>query len=438
MTWRPGFDWAAAGICLGGLVGAALAAAGWACWRLRRLTPLTALRAGLQTHDFRRDRLALRRSRLGLPDALAVKAWFRAPSQLATVALVVAPAAFMATASLAAYENIGLRQENFWLTIGGEVPDVALEVADPAAAETALAELAALGEVRQALEYSDSLRLRLNGQITYGLATPDFSKFEGTLLYQGRFPIHANEVAVSARQAELLDLGVGDEVRLAAGGDDAAYLVTGLIQTMNEGGMVTTVTSAGVERIWPDRPWTVIGVYLGQPDAAEAFSQRLEAGELIGPALLGAVNLRAAAQVQVGVYGVVMGALAAVMLVVAAAVTALVLVGVLGAAVRRQRPAFGVQRAVGFTTGQLVRQVAATYWPAAAVGVVVGCVAGWALFPVGMGALFRSLGIYSVNMTASGLATAALAVGLALFALVITLGLAAQVRRVSAYALVSE
>jgi putative ABC transport system permease protein len=119
-------------------------------------------------------------------------------------------------------------------------------------------------------------------------------------------------------------------------------------------------------------------------------------------------------------------------------VTTLVLVGVLGTAVRRQRAAFGTQRAIGFTTGQLVREVTATYWPAAAVGVVVGCAAGWALFPACMGALFRSLGIYAVGMSAGLAATAALAAGLTLFALVITLAMAAQVRRATAYTLISE
>ncbi|MDR0593305.1 MAG: hypothetical protein LBG60_08660 [Bifidobacteriaceae bacterium] len=438
LTWRPGFDWAAAGICLGGIVGAALIVGSWACWRLRRLTPLTALRGGLETHDFKRDRLPLRRLRARLPWALALKAGLRVPAQLVTIALVVAPTAFMATAALGAYENTAVRKDNFWRTVGGEVPDVVVEVADPVEAPGALAEIEALGEVRQALEYSNTLQLRLNGELTQGLATADFSKFEGSLLYRGRFPIHPNEVAISARHAELLGLGVGDEVRLAAAGDDAAYLVTGLVQTLNENGLIVTATSAGLERIWPDRPWTFIGVYLRDQAGAEDFTRRLEAGGLIGPALLGALNLRQMAEVQLGVYGSIMAALAAAMLVIAAAVTTLVLVGVLGAAVRRQRPAFGVQRALGFTTGQLVRQVAATYWPAAAAGVALGCAAGWALFPSLMGAMFRSLGIYSVNMAASGLATAALAAGLAAFALAVTLALAAAVRRASAYALVSE
>jgi putative ABC transport system permease protein len=439
LTWRPGFDWAAGGICLGGIVGVALAAAGWTCRRLRRLTPLTALRSGLETRDFKRDRLPLRRLRLGLPWALAVKAGLRAPAQLATIALVAAPTAFMATIALGAYENMGgARQQDFWRTVGGELPDVVVEVADPAEAPLALAELEALGGVRKALEYSNALALTLNGDVTSGLATADFSQFEGALLYQGRFPAHPDEVAISARHAELLGLGVGGEVRLAAGGEDAAYLVTGLVQTMNGGGLLTAVTSAGLERIWPDRPWKVIGVYLDDPDGSADFGRRLEAGELIGPALLSALNLQELAQIQLGVYGVIMSAVAAVMLVVAAGVTTLVLVGVLGTAVRRQRAAFGAQRAIGFTTGQLLRQVAATYWPAAAAGVILGCAAGWALFPACMGALFRSLGIYAVGMSAGLPATAALAAGLALFALAVTLALAAQVRRATAYTLVNE
>jgi hypothetical protein len=55
-----------------------------------------------------------------------------------------------------------------------------------------------------------------------------------------------------------------------------------------------------------------------------------------------------------------------------------------------------------------------------------------------IGLVFRTLGIYSVEMRASVWETAALAAGLAVFALVVALATAGGVRRATAYALVSE
>jgi putative ABC transport system permease protein len=97
-----------------------------------------------------------------------------------------------------------------------------------------------------------------------------------------------------------------------------------------------------------------------------------------------------------------------------------------------------VQRALGFTSGQLVWQVAATYWPPAAVGAALGCAVGGALFPSLISALFRTTGIYSVDMAAPGWMIAALGAALAAFAAVVTLSLAARARRVPVYALVTE
>ncbi|MDR1189391.1 MAG: FtsX-like permease family protein [Bifidobacteriaceae bacterium] len=438
LTWRPGFDWAAAGICVGVVVGVAVAVAAWACWRLRRLPALAALRSGLEAHDFRRDRLPLSKLRARLPLALALKAAVRAPGQGATVAVAVAAAAFMATAALAAYHNMGLERDNFYRVVGGEVPDVVVEVADPADAPGVLADLEARPEVRQAVEYSNTFRLRLNDDFTFGLVTQDFDKFEGTLLYRGRFPTHPNETALAARQAELLGLAVGDEVRLAAGGEDEIYLVTGLIQTMNESGMVTALTSAGLERIWPDHPWTQLGVYLEDVDVAGDFADRLEAGEVLQAPLLGALNLRKQAASQLDSYGAIMAGVAGVVLLVAAAVTTLVLVGVLGTAVRRQRRPFGIQRTLGFTTGQLATEVVATYWPGAAVGAALGCAVGGIGFPPLIGLVFRSLGIYSVEMAASATETVLLGAGLAVFALAVALAAAGGVRRATAYTLVAD
>ncbi|MDR1293537.1 MAG: FtsX-like permease family protein [Bifidobacteriaceae bacterium] len=438
LTWRPGVDLVAAGVCVGGIVGVAIAVAAWGCRRLRRLTALAALRSGLDVHDFTRDYLPLRRVRARLPLALALKAAARAPAQVATIALAVAAAAFMATAALAAYGNMGLDRENFYRVVGGEVPDVIAEVADSGDAPGALAALESQPGVRKAAEYSNTFRLRLENELTFGLVTEDFDKFEGTLLYRGRFPIHPNEVALSARQAELLGLDVGDEARLAASSEAQAYLVTGLIQTMNESGLVTAVTSAGLERIWPDHPWTQIAVYLEDVEAAGDFAEQLADGRMIDAPLLGALDLREQATATLNVYGTIMAGVAGVVLLVAAAVTTLVLIGVLGTAIRRQRRPFGIQRTLGFTTGQLATEVAATYWPPAAIGAVVGCVAGTVGFGPLIGLMFRSLGIYSVHMAASAWHTAILAVGLAVFALAVALAGAAGVRKATAYALVTE
>jgi putative ABC transport system permease protein len=132
LTWRPGFDWTTAAICVGATVGAALGVVGWACWRMRRLPALAALRSGLEAHDFKRDWLPLTRLRARLPLALALTAAVRAPEQGATIAVAVAASAFMATAALAGYHNLGLDSENFYRAVGGEVPDLVVEVADPA------------------------------------------------------------------------------------------------------------------------------------------------------------------------------------------------------------------------------------------------------------------------------------------------------------------
>ncbi|MDR1388231.1 MAG: ABC transporter permease [Propionibacteriaceae bacterium] len=435
LTWRPSFDPLVAGLCLATMVSTVGLVAGWTAWRIRRLTPLTALRTGLSGHHHRRDWFPLDRRSGPVTWWLALKATVRAGGQTAMIGLITAAVAFAATAAVAAWDNMAVKQEPFFRAVGGELPDVIVRV-EPTSARPALERLRADPAVRTAFRYSNDVPLRLNGDSTTGVVTDDFAAFEGNMLFQGRWPAHPNETAVSARQADQLGLTRGDTVTLTAADRSAEYIVSGLIQTMNDGGLLTALTTAGLDRVWPDQSWSQIGVNLVEADAVESFMAGLD--DLVGPGLIDVLDLRRTAEALLGVYGGIMGAVAGVVVVITAVVITLVLLLVLGAAVQRQRRQLGLQRALGYTTGQLIWQVAATYWPVMAVATTVGCLVGQFAFPRLIDLAFRSLGVPSVQMVAPPVGVAVLAGGLALFGLAVALLVATRVRRTTVYELISE
>lgn len=98
----------------------------------------------------------------------------------------------------------------------------------------------------------------------------------------------------------------------------------------------------------------------------------------------------------------------------------------------------GVKKAVGYTHRELSRQTRWTYLPPTAIGAVLGVVAGTLATPALLGAMLRGIGIMKVTVVrdlATPTLTAAAVVALAWLA---TWVMALRIRRVSAYALVTE
>jgi putative ABC transport system permease protein len=146
----------------------------------------------------------------------------------------------------------------------------------------------------------------------------------------------------------------------------------------------------------------------------------------------------AMANTQVSSYRGMMSLITLVILVIVAVVGALVVFLVLTVAVLRGRRDLGIQKAVGFTTGQLVRQVTATYLPSVVVGAVAGGAVGHTGFPLFIDTIFRTMNIYTSRMQATAVTTGGVVVGLAVLAVVVAVIVAARVRKISPYLLVVE
>lgn len=83
-----------------------------------------------------------------------------------------------------------------------------------------------------------------------------YETFEGIGLgdpLSGRFPKYENELALSPVMAERFGKGVGDTVYLSdVNGESVPFIVTGIVQCMNEVGQNFSFTMAGLKRISPN------------------------------------------------------------------------------------------------------------------------------------------------------------------------------------------
>jgi putative ABC transport system permease protein len=435
LRWRQGFDAAASSMTLVSILLAVLAVTHASARKLRGLHPLTALRQGLMTHSFKKNRFPLDRSRGPLPLLLALKSAVQAKGQTAMIFIIVTAVSFAAAAGLAVYDNLGIHPEAFAKLLSGEMPDAAFFVKTPEGAARAKDFIEDTDEARKAFYYQNT-PVMIGDMEVNGIIVEDFSLLEGALLYEGRYPLHDNEICLSGSLAALEGLGIGSAVEIEHGGETAEFLAVGLIQTVNSNGIVAAMTIPGIRRIQPDYGPREIYVYLRDNGETAGFIDSVSA--VFADELESTVNLKELADAQLTMYGDIFFSVAVALVAITALVIFLVLYLMLKTVILRRRRELGIQKALGFTTLQLMNQFALYFIPVMALGVAAGGLLGIFGFNSIFVALTRSMGIMTASLPAPVGPVIAMCIALIALSYALAMLIAARIRKISAYALVSE
>jgi len=193
MIWNPGFNAGFAAVTLFSVLSAVLLVSFAAAMRIYRFHPLIALRGGIATHNFKKNNIPLDKTRGSLPLLLAMKQLLKAKGQNAMIAVVVAALSFASVTSIALYYTISANFYQFVATVAGEFADVSIDVNDSSESEGLIGRLLERPDVRKVFGF-EGVTLMAENSPVIAFAADDYSVMEGSMLVEGRYPIHDNEV----------------------------------------------------------------------------------------------------------------------------------------------------------------------------------------------------------------------------------------------------
>jgi len=435
LPWDSTFAPGVAGVTALVVVGSVVAVVGLAARRVHRLSPVAALRAGLAPVPWRHDSAPLDASAGPLVGLLALKQARQAVGQLVVIGAILAIVATMTAFTVDNYDNMGRDRFAYATSLLGQTCDVLVWTAPGQAGDLA-AQLRGRPGVARVLPYDTGASALVGGKVAGLLVTEDFSQVNRGLIRGGRPPAAADEVAVTERLASLLGKKVGDTVDLVVGGLSAGYTITGFVQLVTDSGFVVALSQAGLLRIDPGFRGSTLYVFLDDPTQSTAFLDGLKTDPQVS--LQGGADLRRAIDARMGPASDLLSTASKITLAAAVGITALVVFLVVTTALRRRRHDFGVRKAIGFTTGQLIAEVTATYAPVAAVATAAGAALGHGLYGPAISWIMSPLGLQGVLTRPPWWLAAVVAVGLTLFAVATVALLAARLRHVTPRALVAE
>jgi len=435
LIWNPGFDFFMAAIALCFVLLSVLMVSFVATRRINKLHPLTALRSGFETHSFKKNRIPLEKSHGALPFLLSMKQLVQNKKQALMIIIIIAFVSFTSITGISIYYNIGVEPDTFTSIIAGEKPDAGLVLKNRSDTEDVIKRLLQRKEVRKAFGYQD-VTLRTDEVDTTTYIVKDFSRLEGNILYEGRYPKHDNEVTIGVNLADVLGKKIGDTVTVEQGSQTKEYLVTGTMQLMNSYGINMLMSYDGLLTIQNDYQFDQIYIYLTEGTDVKAFIESVKSQE--GDVFSNTVDMSEMIDAQLSQYGSIFAAVAAVILLITVVIVILVLYMVIKTLILRKKREFGIQKAVGFTTFQLMNQIAFNYIPVIVFGVLLGGAGGYFGFSPLFAALVRSAGIVKVNLPSPTGWTIATCAALVILAYFVSMLIAWRIRKISAYSLFSE
>ncbi|WP_167956081.1 ABC transporter permease [Anaerosporobacter faecicola] len=432
--WQQGFDVVSSLLTVCATTVIILLSSYLAARKIRRLQAITALRGGVKTHNFKKNYFAMDQAKGNVNIVLALKNIVANGKKNLLLLLVIMATTISAVFAGTMYYNMAVEPKAFLEAISEPISDVGLTIAD--SDDTQFLEEIEQDDNVDFTLYYDSSKVTIAQEERRAFITADFSKMDYSICYEGRDPIHNNEIAIGSKLVEEENYKIGDTIRVTSGTIEEEYLITGFIQSVNEQGSCVELTEEGIKRVNPSFKKSQLNIYLKDNTKTGAYIKELQ--EQYGEQILGTVDGVKSTESAMQVFIRIAGILAVIIIVITIALIALILFILVKTVIHNGKVNLGISKAIGYTTRQLRLQTTMSFLPVVLIGVILGGFFSYAFMNSSIVLLFHVLGVMKLTFLLPIPMLIGVGVGILLVSLCIAYCLSGRIRKISAYELIQE
>ena len=414
---------------------AAVAVVVWlSCRRIRKAEPIVALRQGVQTHNFKRNHVALETAKTPLSLSLALKTTLSGMKYTVTVCITMLMLSLVVVFSGLMMKNVITDVTPFLNLVVGETADSCINV-NAAIENDFLDSLNTNEQVTEIYLYNSLAVSHTEGLELIATICDDFSKVTNqSMVFEGRFPKYDNEIAIGAKYAREQGLKTGGEITITTNGKEANYIITGLTQVSSNLGRDCLLTRSGFERMGKLQN---VSYYINIVEGVDLDTFHAEINEQFGDNINATISILSVFNGVSAVYISLMTIIVMAIFVLSALVIVFVLYLLVRTMLNNKKRDYGILKALGFTTSQLILQTALSLMPAVVLSTIIGLIVSSLTINPLMALFLSSIGIVKCTFTVPvGFITIA-GIGLILFAFVIACLLSLKIKKIAPRALLA-
>lgn len=434
LIWIQRFDMAVNLVCIFVITICILFVTLVSALRIRKILPVAALRGGIQTHSFRKNHFPLETTKGGLHFLLAVKSILGNSKQNIMISLIVMALTFATIFSVVLYYNIASDKSAFVNLFGSEPANVYIAMKPDINTKDLMTGIEQMEHVRK-VNILDTIETKVDGQTVYTNVTTHYSQLENNVVYEGRQPKHENEISISWVISGLINKGIGDTVEVEYGSETESFLVTGLSQSIGNLGQIGSLTMDGIQQLQPDYKGEVLYVYLDGISNTE-FIKNVQ--QQYSDYIVETLDIDKNIESQTSVYTTAVFAIMVLVLTINVLVVVMILYLVIKTMITKRKKEFGVMKAIGYSTIQLMTQISISFLPVVISGVLMGGVLGLFFTNPMLSILLSSAGVKRLDFIIHLPIILMFCLGIIVLAYIVSMFVSLKIRKISAYSLITE
>ncbi|NBH15770.1 ABC transporter permease [Lachnospiraceae bacterium] len=353
------------------IAGIVLAAVYFSARKIKKIEPITAMRQGITTHNFKKNKFPFEKTSLSLNAALAMKSTFSNAKQNLTVCVTMLVVSLIAVFSATMFTNVITDVQPMVEMIVGEYSDSGINV-ELDSENRLISLLESDSRVEKFYLYTtNNMEVHhVGGSTLYVSVVDDCSKLNNqNRIIEGRYPKYDNEIAIAVKYAKDSGIKIGDEISVKADISEANYIVTGFSQETNYLGKDCVLTREGFEKIGtlPNATY-----YIDLVESVDVDGFNAGISEHIKSGLNTAENIKSLIDSASSVYIMLVKVIVAAIIMVSCIVIVFVMYLLVRTSLNRKKRDYGILKAIGFTTSKLVLQTAISFMPSVIISAAIG------------------------------------------------------------------
>ncbi len=401
--------------------------------KAKKIEPITALRQGISTHNFKKNRIKLEKTKLPINMGLAIKTMITNAKQNIVTSIVVFLLIFAGTVSLDLYQNFSVKPKASLFSF---------EICNGAV----LVENDENKEVYNYLENYEGVyntRLILNTFIEnndmqlFCYVLEDCDKLNNKdVCYDGRLPKYDNEIAISGKYCKKYGYNIGDEIEITKSGLNKKYIVSGYIQTTNNNGLEAVMKYDGLKKLQnTDQGYYY---YFDTEENVDVNKCLEDVKAQFENKITTVVNFDDAMKGVLSTFKSISNIMVAVIIVISGLVIFLVLYLLIKTLIIRKKKDYGILKAVGYTSGNIVFQNAVSFMPSIILSTIISCIISCIVVNPYIGLIMSMCGVMKVTFELPINLIVLFGIGFVILSFTFAVLLSRKTRKIEPYKLISE